>query len=650
MSAFKSIDMRANSVTNMKCRSWGVILGVAVLLLAAAVVAPGIGSADTPIMSASAAETTNESATTNLTLVLNRSSSVVTESELAGQVTLRTSGDRAVRDRLVVRADGSVIHRANVTLDANDTQSVPITYTTPAAAGQLTVTATYADTQAETTVTVEDAPPTADIDTPTTTATVGSPTTFEATESDDNDEIVKYSWCFGDGECGLGMTETHTYDAPGTYNVTLTVTDSAGQRDTTSRMITVSGGREPTAHLECTPSVLVAGETVSCDASGSSDDGSIATYEWRFSETRDDGTTSTRTIHRGSGVSEDFTYDSPGVYAVHLTVVDDEGNTDTTQRAITVEPAGAAPEAALQCSPTDAAVGQPVDCVAAGSRDDDFLTNYTWHFGDGTTATGDFQTHTYDRPGAYRVSLTVTDISGLTDTTTQVVSVAPTREPNAVMSCSPTTTQVGDRVACTATTSNDDAEIVSYNWAFGDGARGQGSSAEHTYDETGVYPITLTVVDEDGHTDTTRRDVTVTDDPIPVADFTYRPKPPSPETTLQLNASASFDRQSSIVRYEWDLNGDGSVDATGPQTTHSFDAGPQVVTLTVIDAEGYRSSTEQLLTVTSDGETQPTTQSAQPVDRSPPSDDGGVLLNLRMWALLGGLILSLIGLSYRRLA
>ncbi len=627
----------------------GVIVALVVLLagLPVAAAAPGVGPGavdDDPAVFST-------TATFDPTVSLDIPASVPRSVEVDGAVTLQNAGERAGTGTLLVRANGSNITERSVTLTAGETRVESIEFSAPTAAGQTNVTASYAGGQARASVTVEDTPPTATIDIPVATASVGDPTQFDATGSTDDDEIVKYSWCFGDGECGLGPTETHTYDAPGTYNVTLTVTDSAGQRDTTSRVITVNGDRGPTAHPECTPSVVVAGETIDCEASGSTAEGSTL-YHWQFVETRSDGpTTSTRIIHRGSGVSEKYTFDSPGIYAVRLTVVDHEGATDTTRRAITVEPVGAAPEAALDCSPAKAAASQPVDCVAADSSDDDFLTGYTWDFGDGTTATGDFHTHTYDRPGVYRVSLTVTDTSGLTDTATQVVSVAPAREPNAVMACSPTTTSIGDRIACTATSSNDDADITDYAWEFGDGATGQGAAEVHAYDETGVYPVILTVTDTDGHTDTARTTVAVTDDPVPVADFTYRPKPPSPGTTLTLNASASFDRQSSIARYEWDFNGDGSIDATGPRATRAFDAGPQVVTLTVIDEEGYRSSTEQLLTVASGGGPPPSTQSAQTIDRpTPPEDDSGILLGLglRAWALLGTLVLSLVGLSYRQ--
>lgn len=54
---------------------------------------------------------------------------------------------------------------------------------------------------------------------------------FSGANSWDNHYIVSYEWSFGDGTTGSGSKITHSYENDGTYDVTLTVTDSAGNSD-----------------------------------------------------------------------------------------------------------------------------------------------------------------------------------------------------------------------------------------------------------------------------------------------------------------------------------------------------------------------------------------------------------------------------------
>jgi len=64
--------------------------------------------------------------------------------------------------------------------------------------------------------------------------------TAEASRASPGRHIVSYDWNFGSGRTGNGVTVSKQYDTPGSYVITLTVTDDASQQTTVSQTITVA--------------------------------------------------------------------------------------------------------------------------------------------------------------------------------------------------------------------------------------------------------------------------------------------------------------------------------------------------------------------------------------------------------------------------
>ncbi len=89
---------------------------------------------------------------------------------------------------------------------------------------------------------------------------------FEALESQSSQEAnglspaVQYLWDFGDGTRGTGMTMQHTFDAAGTYLVTLTLIDNDGQQTTVTRRITVAKSRKNYTFLLSVYHILLTGK------------------------------------------------------------------------------------------------------------------------------------------------------------------------------------------------------------------------------------------------------------------------------------------------------------------------------------------------------------------------------------------------------
>jgi len=275
-----------------------------------------------------------------------------------------------------------------------------ISYTFDAAGDHevgLTVTDDDGATDTTSTTVAVNAPPTVALAIEPAEPTVGEAVTLDAAESSDPDgSIESYEWTVDGDPAGEGETISYTFDAAGDHEIGLTVTDDAGATARASETVRVNA--PPVAAIGVSPAEPMVDETVTFDASGSTDgDGKVVTYEWDLDGDgqHDDAT----------GVEATTSFASPDEATVGLRVNDDGGATNATTMTLTIA-AEPTPDPTETVETTDTTVGSPAATVTVGAT-----TGTPTDPSDGI-ATGETSTDTSGLPG------TSTDAQGLPGTST----------------------------------------------------------------------------------------------------------------------------------------------------------------------------------------------------------------------------------------
>jgi len=250
------------------------------------------------------------------------------------------------------------------------------------------------------------------------------------------------------------------------------------------------------------------------------------------------------------------------------------------------------PVAGMTYAPEYPSPGEEVVFDAGPSFDENNpIVFYTWDFGDGSIASGQTASHTYAATGIYRVELTVEDSKGGSTTISAHITVSfptPPIPDFSVISEEGRVLRVGDSITFRDESSGEGIGIVGWEWEFGDGTSGEGSSVAHTYSEPGEYTVSLTVTDERGSRATQTDSVLIASLP-PTAQFTVEPPVPTTGERAEFAAAGSFDPDGKIAKFRWDFDGDGTIDleTEDPTVTYTYrEGGTALPTLWVIDENG----------------------------------------------------------------
>ncbi|HKO42296.1 MAG TPA: PKD domain-containing protein [Pyrinomonadaceae bacterium] len=254
---------------------------------------------------------------------------------------------------------------------------------------------------------------------------VGSTVHFFDRSGDSDSQVVSWHWDFGDGSSSTEQNPTHAYAEPGSYSVSLTVTDDTGLINTKSTVYRVNASLQ--GHF--TSSSLIAHEGGAPVRFTDVTRGMLQPNALRQYVLGDGGTISQ------NGFPALYNYADSGEFNVKLKIGDAQGINYDVTRNITV--LNLPP--AVEIDPGKTIVwGEPVTSVPKISEQspvDRLSLTGKWDFGDGQssscvncTNTNATVTHAYNYPGTYNAVLTVTDKDGGagSDSATHVVNKRPT--------------------------------------------------------------------------------------------------------------------------------------------------------------------------------------------------------------------------------
>lgn len=359
----------------------------------------------------------------------------------------------------------------------------------------------------------------------------GKSTSFTDLSTISSGSVDAWAWDFGDGGTSNQSDPTHTYLAPNTYSVELTVTSDNNCTSTVIQDVVVSVN--PTADFTFTEACET--DDASFTSTSTIAQGSITSWEWDFGDS-------------GTSIETDplHPYTTAGTYTVELIVSTDAGCADTIEHDIDVHPY---PTAAFTA--TTECFGNTTVFTDGSSVNGDVISNWQWNFGvtGGTASTGN-PTYDYSAAGVYDVTLTVTTANSCSATISNTVEVYAT--PVAEFENDPVCHLVASEFSNTSTI--DLGSISTTVWDFGvSGGTSNASDPTYTYIDAGSYTVELVVTSDNGCTDEVSHQVVV--HPLPEVEFSSSVIEGCVPLDVQF-VDNSVIQSGNIVSYQWDL-GDG---------------------------------------------------------------------------------------------
>lgn len=480
----------------------------------------------------------------------------------------------------------STASNPNHTYNAAGTYSVTQTVTNSCGSDQL-IRSNYI------TVTTPPPPPPPVADFSGTPTTGSAPLTVSFSDLSSNSP-TSWSWDFGDGGTSTQQNPGYTYNAAGTYTVSLTATNVSGSDIITKvGYITVNTGPiagegfilSRNADFSTDDRSFTQAETIYMKVwTDVVDNGNLKKSEWELKDANKNRVRQPFTNNGDNTYTASFALSGLPSSATSWTwkgKVEDNNKVKynpTTTITITTGPPPA-PVADFSGNPTS---GFAPLAVSFSDLSTNSPTSWAWDFGDGGSSTAQNPSYTFATAGTYTVSLTATNSSGSnTMTKTGYITVNTCTAPTAGFAGSPTS---GDFPLAVSFSDQSTNGPTSWAWDFGDGGTSTAQNPNHTYTAAGTYDVTLTATNSCGSDQLVQTGyITVTTPPCnpPVAAFSGTPT----SGNAPLNVSFTDQTSNSPTSWAWDFGDGGTSTQQNPGYTYN-NAGTYTVTLTATNSCG----------------------------------------------------------------
>jgi PKD repeat protein len=305
-------------------------------------------------------------------------------------------------------------------------------------------------------------------------------------QSTSNVTINSYVWNFGDGNLSDLANPTHVYNSAGSYTVCLTIESSS------------LNGAPPCTSTYCQVVNII--DTINCNVPASfvwlQDSTHIGTVVFNSTSTGMDTTTLVMWDFGDgstfSGLNAIHTFAHSGTYLVCMTQTTSNGCVSNSCISIDVTVDNPAPcnlVASFDALP--APNTNNVFVFSNTSLNCDPNSLITWSFGDGTSATGNNISHSYNQPGNYLVCMQVAMSNTCFSDTCIYLSVNNPSPCNLDASFSVAASPTATNTYLFTASNNDPSAVLT--WNFNDSSFATGQIVQHIFSAPGSYAVCLTV-------------------------------------------------------------------------------------------------------------------------------------------------------------